>query len=118
MIVGHGAVKTFVDAFDCTGNGTMQWGACGPRLVRFDERHPPVMRATGAPGWRLARWESELREPDGRIKPRALPMPDGRMYIDGFGYADTGELETVTAVFVPVVDGRDDLGDDDARVRK
>ena len=29
-------------------------------------------------------------------------MPDGRVYLDGFGYSDTGELETVTAVFVPV----------------
>lgn len=29
------------------------------------------------------------------------PMPDGRVYLDGFGYRDTGQLETVTAVFVP-----------------
>ena len=37
----------------------------------------------------------------GSKRPRAGPMPDGDVYLDGFGYADTGELETVTAVFTP-----------------
>jgi hypothetical protein len=33
-------------------------------------------------------------------------MPDGRFYLNGFGYEDTGELDTVTAVFVrDVADG-------------
>ena len=40
-------------------------------------------------------------------------MPDGRVYLNGFGYEDTGELETVTAVFKRTANALAD--DDDAR---
>jgi hypothetical protein len=96
-IVGEGRVDSAVAGFACTPAG----GACGPRLVAFVERAPALLRATGAAGWRFARWESRTREADGRVVNRAGRMPDGRFYLNGFGYADTGALETVTAVFVP-----------------
>ncbi len=104
-IVGKGSVKTFIDAFDCTSDGATQTGECGPKLVTFKELRPATMEATPAPGWRLDHWESILRAPDGATAPRSGPMPDGRVYLNGFGYADTGELETVTAVFVATPDG-------------
>ena len=34
------------------------------------------------------------------VVPRIGRPPDGPLYVNGFGYSDTGELETVTAVFV------------------
>ena len=87
-IRGEGRVATPIPAFDCTPSG----GECGPKLVTFTERKPPLLRATGAPGWRFDHWESSLR---------TGTMPDGRFYLNGFGYADTGQTELVTAVFVP-----------------
>jgi hypothetical protein len=104
-IVGRGAVKTREPAFDCTSDGVTQEGRCGPELLRFKELSPPLLEALPAPGWRLDRWESLLREPDGASNPRRGRMPDGRFYLNGFGYEDTGELETVTAVFVPDAGG-------------
>lgn len=100
-IVGRGTVATFIQAFDCTSDGAQQHGECGPKLVRFKELAPPTMEARPAPGWRFDHWESVILEPDGGTHGRAGPMPDGRVYLDGFGYSDTGQLETVTAVFVP-----------------
>ncbi len=87
-IRGQGRVATPMPTFDCTPAG----GQCGPKLVVFDERKPPLLHATGAPGWRFDHWESSLRKG---------AMPDGAFYLNGFGYSDTGETETVTAVFVP-----------------
>ena len=104
-IAGAGRVKTFIVAFDCASDGGTQTGECGPKLVTFKERKPATMEATPATGWKLDHWESQIREPDGSVRPRAGLMPDGRVYLDGFGYADTGELETVRAVFVPLLDG-------------
>ena len=100
-IVGKGAVKTRGAPVDCASDGATQKGRCGPELLRFKELSPPLLEAMPAPGWRLDRWESRLREPDGASTPRQGRMPDGRFYLNGFGYEDTGELETVTAVFVP-----------------
>jgi hypothetical protein len=100
-IVGKGTVKTVVEAFECTSDGTGQRGECGPKLLRFKELRPPMMEAVPAPGWRLDRWDSLIRDPDGGTHRRAGPMPDGRVYLNGFGYSDTGQIETVTAVFVP-----------------
>ena len=99
-IVGQGRVKTYVNAFDCTSDGTVQRGACGPKLVIFKELAPPTMQAIAAPGWRFDHWDALVREPDGATHGRIGPMPDGKVYLDGFGYRDTGQLETVTAVFV------------------
>jgi len=107
VIAGHGQVKTVVEAFDCTSDGSGQRGECGPKLVRFKELAPPLMEARPAPGWRFARWDAVIRTPDGGSRARVGPMPDGRMYLDGFGYSDTGELETVTAVFAPEADAHD-----------
>jgi hypothetical protein len=46
-------------------------------------------------------------------------MPDGRLYLNGFGYRDTGAVETVFALFEPVSDFAGDLDDDqDGRSRK
>ena len=70
------------------------------------------MRATGAPGWKLDHWESRTRQRDGGMTSRVGPMPDGRVYLNGFGYSDTGGLETVTAVFTEARDGIDDLTED------
>lgn len=107
VITGHGQVKTVVDAFDCTSDEAGQRGECGPKLVRFKELAPPLMEARPAPGWRFVRWDALIRTPDGGSRPRVGPTPDGRMYLDGFGYSDTGELETVTAVFAPDADAHD-----------
>ncbi len=99
-ITGRGRVRTVAETFDCSSDGTRTSGACGPTLVRFDELAPPLLHATGAPGWHFDHWASQIRARDGSVHPRAGAMPDGALYLDGFGYADTGELETVTAVFV------------------
>jgi hypothetical protein len=99
-IVGAGRVENGV--LDCSADGTKQSGACGPELFRFKERKPPLLRASAANGWRFDHWDSLTREPNGSTKRRAGPMPDGPLYLNGFGYADTNELETVTAVFVKV----------------
>jgi hypothetical protein len=100
VIVGQGTVKTFGRTFDCTSDGKKQSGTCGPTLIKFKELQPPLMRATGAAGWRFDHWESSIRERNGSSSPRTGPMPDGEMYMNGFGYADNGALETVKAVFV------------------
>ena len=99
-ITGHGSVKTFIQAFDCTSDGVTQMGECGPKLVKFKEMQPATMKATAAPGWRFDRWDSQIREPDGSVVGRPGRMPDGIIYLNGFGYTDTGELETVKAIFV------------------
>lgn len=104
-IQGKGSAKTPVLAFDCASDGTTQTGDCGPKLVKFKELAPPTIEAKPAPGWRLDHWESEIREPDGSVGPRKGRMPDGRLYLNGFGYSDTGELETVRPVFVPIDGG-------------
>lgn len=104
-IVGEGRVKTFIPAYDCTSDGHAQTGDCGPKLVRFKELKPPTMQATPAAGWRFDHWESRIRVPDGGLTTRTGPMPDGPIYVNGFGYSDTGELETVTAVFARAVEG-------------
>jgi hypothetical protein len=111
-ITGQGTVKTTVDTFDCTSDGVTRSGRCGPTLLRFKELQPPLLRATGAPTWRFDHWESSTRRPDGSVRKRAGPMPDSRLYLNGFGYSDTGELETVTAVFVRALAGSDDSSDD------
>ena len=100
-IVGSGSVRTETGIVDCTSDGTSVRGACGPQLLRFKERQPPLLHASASRGWRFERWEAVMLEPNGSTRPRAGQMPDGPLYLDGFGYADTGELETVTAVFVP-----------------
>lgn len=105
VVVGKGRVKTFVPAFDCTSDGTTQTGDCGPKLVRFREMKPPMMEATADAGWMFDHWESQIREPDGGMTTRKGPMPDGRIYLNGFGYTDTGELEFVKAVFALDGDG-------------
>jgi hypothetical protein len=102
VITGAGRVRSVVPGFDCTSDGTSTHGACGPALVRFKELAPPSLEAVPAPGWRLDRWESSTREADGSVHGRTGPRPDGRLYINGFGYADTGAVETVTAVFAPL----------------
>jgi hypothetical protein len=99
-IVGKGTLKTHGPAFDCTSDGTVQTGRCGPELLKFKEMSPPLVEEFAGAGWRFDHWESLIREPDGSMVPRAGRMPDGRFYLNGFGYEDTGELETVTAVFV------------------
>lgn len=103
-IEGAGRVKSVVPAFDCASDGGGVQGECGPKLVRFAELAPPLLEAIAAPGSRFVRWESRIREPDGAVAPRRGPMPDGRFYLNGFGFDDTGELETVTAVFTPDAD--------------
>ena len=114
QIDGHGSVTSTVGRLACNDDATGPHGTCGPVLFRFDELHPPLLRATGAPGWRLDHWSASIREPDGTTRPRQGAMPDGRLYIDGFGYRDTGELELVTAVFVIAPPGHDDLVTDRA----
>ena len=104
-IVGSGAVSTSRAIFDCGSDGKTQHGACGPTLVTFKERQPPLLRATAASGWRFDHWESIIIAPDGTSRPRPGPMPDGSVYLNGFGYADTGEREEVTAVFVRSING-------------
>ena len=118
-IVGQGRVATLDATFDCVSDGRAERGACGPTLVRFEERHPPLMRATGASGWRFDHWESQMRSSTGVLTRRSGPMPDGRLYLNGFGYRDTGAVETVFALFEPVSDFSGDLDDDqDGRNRK
>src|SRR6202035_399581 len=70
VIVGHGRVKSVVDAFDCGADGSSQSGECGPKLVRFKELAPPLMEARPAPGWRFARWDAIIRTPDGGSRGR------------------------------------------------
>ena len=101
-IVGRGTVKTFITAFDCASDGAAQTGECGPKLVTFKEMQPATMEATAALGWRFDHWEALVYEADGQALPRQGPMPDGRVYLNGFGYQDTGALEVVKAVFVHV----------------
>ncbi len=108
-IVGKGSVSTSAKAFDCRSDGTTQTGKCGPTLLRFKELQPPLLTAIGAPGWRFDHWASMIRTADGKEAPRQGRMPDGRVYLNGFGYSDTGALDTVTPVFVPAPDGGDDL---------
>jgi hypothetical protein len=103
-IVGAGRVQTANGTFDCRSDGVRQSGTCGPKLIRFKELEPPLLHATGEPGWKLDHWESMIRAPNGTVRSRTGPMPDGRFYLNGFGYSDTGELETVTAVFVAARD--------------
>ena len=99
-IIGHGTVSGTLAGIDCTSDGLRAYGTCGPTLLRFDELHPPLRRATGAPGWRFDRWEPAIRERDGSTRARTGRLPDGPVYLDGFGYSDTGELEVLTARFV------------------
>lgn len=100
-ITGQGRVKTFIDAIDCAADDGGQHGRCGPQLFVFKEMAPPTMEAQPAPGWRFDHWDARVRDPDGGVHGRAGRMPDGKIYIDGFGWTDTGQLETVIAVFVP-----------------
>jgi hypothetical protein len=111
-IEGQGSVVAVGGALDCRSDGAHQSGECGPKLLTFDELQPPLLRGTGARGWKLARWESQLRQANGQRTARQGPMPDGRWYLNGLGYSDTGALETVTAVFVPAGSGADDLTSD------
>ncbi len=106
-ITGRGRVKTPTDAFDCFSEGAEAHGSCGPKLVTFKELAPPTMVAQAPRGWRFDHWEASIREPDGSVHGRPGQMPDGKVYIDGFGYSDTGQLETVTAVFVPDADAHE-----------
>jgi hypothetical protein len=99
-IVGRGIVQSSVGHVACVSNGDRRSGDCGPELFAFEELEPPLLHARAALGWRLARWESSIRALDGTVRSRPPPMPDGDYYINGFGYTDTHELETVTAVFV------------------
>jgi hypothetical protein len=103
VIVGRGTVSTASGRFACTSDGTTQSGTCGPTLVRFKELDPPLLQAREVPGWRFDHWESTIRERDGSASTRTIRAPSSRMYMNGFGYADTGQLETVTAVFVAVL---------------
>ena len=99
-INGHGTVSGAIARLDCADDRAQQHGTCGPTLLRFDELHPPLLRATAAPGWRFDHWEPTVRERDGSMRGRRGRIPDGPLYLDGFGYSDTGELEILTAVFV------------------
>ena len=102
-IVGAGDVHANQPGIHCASNGRDPSGPCGPVLFRFKELKPAILEATPAPGWRLDHWESRTRGADGTTVARRGPMPDGARYVNGFGYSDTGALETVTAVFVPLV---------------
>jgi hypothetical protein len=101
-ITGQGSVATQLGELSCASDGARQTGRCGPLLLRFKERVPPLLRATAAPGFRFDHWESLLRARDGSAKAREGRMPDGPLYLNGMGYKDTGVLETVTPVFVRV----------------
>jgi len=103
-IVGRGGVKTAAPAIDCASDDARMTGVCGPHLFRFKELAPPLLQATPAPGWRFDHWESTIRARDGAVAPRQGRMPDGPLYLNGWGYEDTGALETVTCVFVPTAD--------------
>jgi hypothetical protein len=100
-IEGRGTVASAVGGLACASDGERAAGDCGPKLVTFEELRPPLLHAMPAPGWRLARWEATIRSPGGATRQRPPPMPDDEYYLDGFGYSDTRETETVTAVFVP-----------------
>jgi hypothetical protein len=102
-IVGRGMVYSVIGGLSCMSNGEHQGGSCGPKLLQFEELSPPLLHATAGPGWRFDHWESTIRSADGATRARPPPMPDGAYYLDGFGYSDTHETETVTAVFVPDV---------------
>jgi hypothetical protein len=99
-VVGAGDASTADKRLACVGDVTTVTGACGPLLLRFKEREPPLLRATATPGWHFDHWSSVLTEPDGSTHPRPGSMPDGVLYLNGFGYSDTGELDTVTVVFL------------------
>jgi hypothetical protein len=101
-VIGEGAVRSNVPGVACGSDAAIGRQACGPVLLRFKELAPAMLEASPAAGWALDHWESHTREPDGAVVPRKGPMPDGTRYVNGFGYADTGELETVIAVFVRV----------------
>lgn len=88
VVVGNGSVTSPFAPLACTAAG----GACGPILIAFDERHPPLLAAIAARGWRFDHWHSSLRD---------ATQLDGPYYMNGLGYEDTGETEIVTAVFVP-----------------
>jgi hypothetical protein len=99
-VVGEGSVAAADGKIRCTSNDAAAANLeCGPVLFRFKELKPPLLEGVPHTGWRLDHWESSIREPDGTAAPRKGPMPDGRYYLNGFGYSDTGQLETVTAVF-------------------
>ncbi|MBV8762346.1 MAG: hypothetical protein JO257_33965 [Deltaproteobacteria bacterium] len=114
-VVGDGVVKTLDGSIDCSTDPAHEAHRCGPHLFTFEELQPPLLRGTGAAGWKLARWESQTRQADGHVMARSGPMPDGRWYLNGFGYQDTGALETVTAVFVPTKGAPDDRASDAAQ---
>ena len=113
-ISGYGSVTSPVGQLACRADATGPHGTCGPVLFRFAELDPPLLHATGAPGWRFDHWSVSIREPDGTTRPRPGPVPKGRLYMDGFGYRDTGELELVTATFFTAGPGGDDLAADRA----
>lgn len=111
-IVGQGSVRTFLEGgIDCTRDATKQAGICGPKLFVTKELAPPTLKATGAKGWKFDHWEARVRAPDGGVASRTIAEPTNRLYLDGFGYEDTGESEEVTATFVIDPTG---VGDDDA----
>jgi hypothetical protein len=116
-IVGHGALATPHGELACQATGGAATGRCGPELLRFAELDPPLLRATGARGWRFDRWTAELHRRDGTTTPRPAPLPDGRLYLNGLGYVDDGTRETVTAIFVPAGAAPDDLAADAAAGR-
>ena len=105
-VTGRGTVTSKDGLIHCSFDEKAGPRACGPVLFRFKELKPPLLDGQPAEGWRLDHWESSVRERDGAVAPRKGPMPDGRYYINGFGYEDTGQLETVTAVFVERSDAK------------
>ena len=117
-IAGYGSVSSAVGKLSCSADAAGTHGTCGPVLFRFEELKPPLLRATGATGWRFDHWSVSIREPDGATRPRQGPVPKGRLYMDGFGYQDTGELEVVTATFVIARAGHDDLSADRAEAHR
>lgn len=106
VIEGNGAAVTSIPAFECRASNGQQTGECGPKLLTFKELAPPLVEAQAAQGWRFDRWRSVLRERDGTTHPRPGRMPDGKRYLNGMGYTDTGVLETVTAIFVRDADAK------------
>ena len=118
-IVGQGTVRTFIpDGIDCTRDATKQAGNCGPKLFVTKEMSPPTLKATGAKGWKFDHWDARVRATDGGVVTRKIGEPTNRLYVDGFGYEDTGESEEVTATFVIDPSGvGDDEGVPDAAAR-
>jgi hypothetical protein len=98
-VEGHGLVSGADGKIRCGSEEHAELRTCGPVLLVFKERTPPLLDGVPDAGWRLDHWESSIRERDGAVGPRKGPMPDGRYYLNGFGYHDSGQLETVTAVF-------------------